>query len=343
MRHIAALLATLLLVACDALSPGNQSLRLPIPITNNAVALVGDTAYSFAGLGAGKTWKDVTSRAFACDLPVASCREIPGLPDGVGRLASAAVVVHGKIFLFGGYTVAMDATEVSTPDVWAFDPATETYALMTEMPVPVDDAVAVTYQDRYVYLISGWHDGDDNNVDLVQVLDTQQNRWFTATRFPGAPVFGHAGGIIGNIILICDGVKVVPPVTIAKRRTFAPSPACWRGEIALDDPAKISWSLAGVMPPAHYRMAATGFAGGIWFAGGSDNPYNYNGIGYDGNASTASKRLWRYDIKTNKFSNQPDKPLASMDHRAMLVWQDKFVIVGGMGTQQEVLDVVQIF
>lgn len=26
------------------------------------------------------------------------------------------------------------------------------------MPVPVDDSVALVYRDRYVYLVSGWHE-----------------------------------------------------------------------------------------------------------------------------------------------------------------------------------------
>ena len=44
---------------------------LPQPVSNNAVAFAHDkdgrgTLYSFFGLGSGKTFEDVMSRAFAC-------------------------------------------------------------------------------------------------------------------------------------------------------------------------------------------------------------------------------------------------------------------------------------
>ncbi len=336
------LLACTALVACGAnTTQEERPFQLPVPVSNNAVTLVGDTALSFSGLLSGKTWRDVTDRAFACDLKAQTCREITGLPDGVGRLASVAVTVQGAPYIFGGYTVDKDGNEASTPDVWRFDLADESYHSMAPMPVPVDDGVALVYEDRYVFLVSGWH--NTGNVDLVQVLDVQDNQWFTATAFPGDPVFGHAAAIAGNVMLVCDGVKVVPPVNDQARRTFEGSPACWRGEIDPNDLSQINWRQIGSFAPAHYRMAAAAHEGKIWLAGGSDNPYNYNGLGYDGVPSKASAHVWNYDVAADTFTVAPDKPIASMDHRRMLVWNGKFVIVGGMGEGQNVLDEVQLF
>ena len=93
---------------------------------------------------------------------------------------------------------------------------------------PVDDTVALVYQNRYIYLVSGWHGSgiskSTGNVNLVQVFDSQQGRWFNATPFPGAPVFGHAGGIVDDQFLIVDGVKVnavvngdLPPARAIRR------------------------------------------------------------------------------------------------------------------------------
>lgn len=47
------------------------------------------------------------------------------------------------------------------------------------MPVPVDDSVSLTYQDRYIYLVSGWH--KDDNVLNVQMYDSQTDIWVPAT------------------------------------------------------------------------------------------------------------------------------------------------------------------
>ena len=184
---------------------------LPEPISNNAVAVAdgpdGPTFYSFNGLKAGKTWKDTSNAAYACVVATESCKIIASVPVPEGRLASAAVPVAGKIYIFGGYTVAANGDEVSTPEVFAYDPATGRYEQKADMPTPVDDALVVPYQNRFIYVISGWH--DEGNVSTVQLFDTMTGAWTEATPFPGTPVFGHAGGISGDSIIVSDGVATV--------------------------------------------------------------------------------------------------------------------------------------
>lgn len=275
-------------IACTRDAEPDVWARLPEPVTNNAVAgieLDGRTmAYSFAGLHEGKTWRDVTADAYACDLETRECREIAGMPDGIGRLASVAVTVGGQIYIFGGYTVAQDGSESSTPEVWRFDPASETYTHITDMPVPVDDTIALPFEDRYIYLVSGWHDTD--NVDLVQVYDVEDDHWFEATPFPGAPVFGHAGAMDENgRLLLCGGTAVIPAATEAGRRQFQALGQCWGGQV-LANPAEITWQAVGenAMGPFYRGVAIAHPAplNGYSFFGGSGNAYNYNGIGYDG-------------------------------------------------------------
>ena len=196
----------LILVACGDVQPPISTDRLPPlqrPVTNNAVAAVvlndGTALFSFLGLGVGKTWQDTRVEAFVL-RPGAG--EWVGLPDvpGPGRLASIAVNVSDKVYIFGGYTVATDGSEVSVPEVYVLDAGTLEYIPRMSMPVPVDDAVAFAYADRYIYLVSGWH--NSGNVNLVQVYDTALNNWFQATPYPGSAVFGHAGGIAGNVVVI---------------------------------------------------------------------------------------------------------------------------------------------
>ncbi len=340
--------------------------HLPEPVTNNAVAgveLDGRLmAYSFAGLHEGKTWRDVTADAYACDLDARTCREIDGLPDGVGRLASIAVTVRDQIYIFGGYTVAEDGSERSTPEVWRFDPASETYTHITDMPVPVDDTVALPYRDRYIYLVSGWHDTD--NVDLVQVYDVEADRWFEATPFPGAPVFGHAGALNDGPtafparILICGGTAVIPPREGETRRRFEAVPNCWLGGIG-HDPASIAWSATTPLPDGPiYRGIATVY-GSDFFAllGGSDNAYNYDGIGYN-SVPSMPRRHGRGSLITsfrpcgNRSEHEPvpwrtpdwqpvQNSLQVMDIRGTVSSQlgDRFFL-GGMTADLGVSDVV---
>ena len=164
-----AMLVSLALAGCARLAApadetGTTSPSLPSAISNNAVAVAGNgepRVYSFAGLLAGKTWKDVTNRAFEFEPGAHSWREIEPLPAGVGRLASTAKTVAGAIFIFGGYTVAEDGTEASTAEVYRFEPESGRYTSLPHMPVPVDDAISGVYRERFIYLVSGWHDSDN--------------------------------------------------------------------------------------------------------------------------------------------------------------------------------------
>jgi hypothetical protein len=325
--------------------------RLPEAVTNNAVAgveLDGHMmAYSFAGLHAGKTWRDVTSDAYACDLDARECREIAGLPDGIGRLASVAVTVRDQIYIFGGYTVAEDGSEASTPEVWRFDPASEIYTHITDMPVPVDDTVAMAFQDRYIYLVSGWHDTD--NVDLVQVYDVEDDRWFEATPFPGAPVFGHAGALIegdstGDRLVVCGGTAVIPPVDVAARRSFEAIPACWVGQIDPQNPSEINWNEFGNLPSGPlYRPALVSINDSqLVLIGGSNNAYNYNGIGYNEIPSEPGLSLWKlsrtfcesYRFRWQNASSDTHDP--SMDLRGAALFHNVIYVLGGMRAGQTV-------
>ena len=318
--------------------------ELPEPVANNAVAIAivngHKTLFSFNGLGNGKTYKDVNAKAYSIDLVSGESKKLSGLPDKLGRLASIAVTVNNEIYVMGGYSVGADHSEVSTPEVYRYNPKSANYTLVSNMPTPVDDSVALVYQQRYIYLISGWHNTD--NVNLVQVYDTRENRWFEATPFPGAPVFGHAGGIIGNQFLIADGVKVNGKKD--GKRIYGPSDENWLAIIDKNNPANIGWTKIKKHPHAPlYRMAATGVEqlNQIVFAGGSDNPYNFNGIGYDGNPSKPSKKLFGFNLKTSQWIEHSELDFASMDHRGLLVTDKAMYIVGGMGKQQRVLSEVQ--
>ena len=313
---------------------------LPIAHANNAVAAAINengalTFYSFNGLTAEKTWNATSHEAFAC-VPQKGCNAIAPVPVEKGRLASVAVTLGNHIYLFGGYTVAEDNAEVSTPEVFKFDPKDESYKRVTDMPMPVDDMVAFTYNERYIYLVSGWH--NDGNVSLVQVYDTETDQWFRATDYPGAPVFGHAGGSVDNKFLIADGVAVVGVKD--GRRQFGAVDEVWLGEIDEINPSNIKWRAIEAHPGRPlYRMAAAGHedSGQIVFVGGGDNPYNYNGIGYDGEPSVPSTRIFGFDIETESWVDLGVRPKATMDHRGLLFVGEKMCTLGGLDAALNVI------
>jgi len=154
---------------------------LPEPVANNAVTQLSienkDYLLSFSGLGKNKTYQDVHNMAFIYDVNLKKWQSIAAVPietpiNGLtGRLASVATSIKSKAYIFGGYTVAKDHSEVSVPDVYSYDVTNANYQKLASMPVPVDDSVALPYNNRYIYLVSGWH--NDGNVNLVQLYDIE--------------------------------------------------------------------------------------------------------------------------------------------------------------------------
>lgn len=340
------LLIFVLLTQCDTPNPKlslewEEVAELPFAVANNAVAASDNTVFTFLGIESGKDHKSVTHRAAMYTPSQNSWKEIEGLPDEIGRLASTAQTINDDIYIFGGYTVAEDGSEKSTPEVFKLSYRESTpYKVVSQMPIPVDDAVSLVYKNRYIYLISGWHDTD--NVSNVQVYDTQENTWAEATPYLGSPVFGHTGGIVGNTMMIVDGVKVVPPQEEGQRRSFQIAVETIRGEIDEDDHTKINWTQMDNHPDKpRYRAAAIGISTPrdmILFVGGSDNPYNYNGIGYNGEPSEPIAEVIAYDIESESWIDLGKQMVPTMDHRNIAQVGEDFYIIGGMLENQEVSD-----
>jgi len=316
---------------------------LPMPVSNNAVTTVDvedrQFVVSFAGLGSGRGQSDTLSMTLVLDSESGRWRESAPLPGGVGRLASVAASVGRLAYVFGGYTVAPDGSEASLPYVHAFDPVREEFTGLSPMPVPVDDAVAVTYMDRFVYLISGWH--DLGNVNLVQRYDVVSDTWVQATPIPGNSVFGHAGGIVGNRIVYCDGVAVRHFAD--RSRDFVANDECFLGIIDSEDSRRIDWRRVPSHPGLpRYRMASAGIGSltAVVFIGGSENPYNYNGIGYDGEPSEPVGGALLFDLHSLSWRELTLFGPATMDHRGLVPYRDHWLTVGGMLAGQEVTDQV---
>jgi len=319
---------------------------LPESVSNNAVAKVntqhGSYLLSFMGLGEPKDYKSIHNKLWALKLNDDHWQEKSPVPSSInpkGRLASIAVGIGEYAYLFGGYTVDKNHTEISSPDVYRYDIENDQYIKLKPMPVPVDDSVALVYQQRFIYLISGWH--NDGNVNLVQVYDIETDVWRQASPFLGLPVFGHSGGIASNTMLVCDGVTVVAhKVMDEKRRSFEGVAQCLKGTIDITDPLKIDWRI--VKHPTgkgRYRMAATSIGNDIVFLGGSTNPYNYNGIGYNGTPSEASNQYWIFNIPSNSWKKLTSK-IKTMDHRGLIQVDDQLLTIGGMNNNQQVINKV---
>jgi Kelch motif len=344
-RLASTLIASTMLAACGHQAPPpaddvdepiwREAPSLPEPISNNAVAALevdgAVTVYSFLGIDSTKVWSGVRSSAFAWEVGTDAWRRLPDVP-GPGRLASTAQVVGGRVYLLGGYAVAEDGAEHSVPNVDVYDPATGSWSRGADIPVPTDDAVSGVWRDSLIVLVSGWH--DRGNVADVQLYDPRADRWSAGTPIPGPPVFGHSGSVVGDWIVYVDGTKIVD----ADPR-FRIESSGWRGRIDPAHPEAITWEPTAPHPDAPLYRAAGGAVGTlVLLAGGTNNPYNYNGIGYDGRPSEPIRGLLGYDPSTDEWRMLPAPPNASMDHRTLGVAGGMVFLVGGMEAGGRVSD-----
>jgi hypothetical protein len=85
-------------------------------------------------------------------------------------------------------------------------------------------------------------------------------------------------------------------------------------------------------------MAAAGVAeaNGVLFVGGSENPYNYDGTGYDGRPSEPAAGALLFDIDTQSWRALEFEGEASMDHRGLVPFAGGWLTIGGMVAGQQV-------
>lgn len=309
----------------------------PIPITNNAVASIcgqdGCTLYSFMGMTDPSAPKSITAASYALASPGADPWErIADAPllDGLAKIAASAIACRGLIYLIGGYAVSESGDEVSEHRLFRYDPASDAYVRLADVPKAVDDTVVGAHQDRYIYLVGGWHGPIHANTRAVQVYDTETDKWQQATPLPIGGRFGHAGGLIDGRIVTIDGC--------ADSTGFPLIHDTLVGVIDSVDVTAITWTIQKPSPfrPTYRAAASSGEAGhgAVLFVGGTDNPYNYNGTGYDKRPSVPLRQIMRYEPRSGEWSlievDAEAVGVPTMDHRGLVRFDGRWVTVGGM-------------
>lgn len=303
---------------------------LPTAVSNNAVATLqnGLEVFSMMGIGPKKTWDDATNKVYMLRLASAKWSNLAAVPGVAGRLGAVAAGLRGKVFLFGGYIVDNRGDYITVSDVNGYVPQEKKWYRGEDIPVPVDSAVIGVNHDRYVYLVGGR--SKNGPVNNVQVYDAQKNTWSQATPLPGAPVFGHAGGLAEDEIVYADGAMK----NSGSGDLYVPSQECWLGKIDKKDPNKIEWSKL----PAHPGLAHFGIAAGalakdrrMVFSGGSAAVHDFKGNGYDGKPVEISPVTFDFDLHNHRWETvTEDTPDPRMNSRGIVETPIGRLILGGM-------------
>jgi N-acetylneuraminic acid mutarotase len=296
---------------------------LPIPIANNAVAAMktatGCDVYTFGGIGTARTSAAITTAAYRWRAD--QWTKLPDLP-GLPRIASSAVGIAGKVYVIGGYSIAANGDETSSPALDIWDPANETWTSGPSLAAGIDDAIVDVWRDRYLMVASGW--STTGSVRTMSVLDTTTMTWSQATPFPGAPVFGGTGGIVGDDVFVVDGVATINSRYVLQSQL-------WVGRLAISGTAfTIDWQ----QKPNHsggprYRAAAGALDGKLMIVGGTSEPYNFDGLRYDNNMP-AMPSADGLTIDNMGAATTVSGPAATMDHRSLAICGSSAFLVGGM-------------
>ena len=140
-------------------------------------------------------------------------------------------------------------------------------------------------------------------------------------------VFGSAGSILGDTIYFYGG---------ATNGDFSPSVKLRKGAIHPNDPTQIEWSAE--IPDfglTAYRPASTTTGNKVYFLGGADETYNYNGIAYDnGQGVQPNNRSLVYDPANGTHESDQSNSLP-MDLRGIASISDTVkYLAGGMLNDQ---------
>lgn len=316
-----------------------QEIHLPEAVTNHSMVILNkngsDFIYTFYGIDSSKIWSGVHKKIMKVNLQTGKSKMIKQVPDSMGRLASSASVINNKAYIVGGYAVYPNGKERSSRQLFIFDPQSETCIKGAYLPVAIDDHVQAVANNKLLYIISGWN--DSSNVRTVQVYNPTTNNWQIATPLPNdttSAVFGGSGTIVGDTIYFLGGAIF--------SKNYPPSQQFYKGIIDKKDPLKIEWKNAGTYPGEfRYRSIAFESNDKIFFWGGSNETYNYNGISYKHKKPVEpNKTVLIYDIKKGSFNT---KPIANsiMDIRnAAKSSNNKWYIAGGMGKRQKLINKV---
>ena len=207
-----------------------------------------------------------------------------------------------------------------------------TYPDGAPIPVPIDDQVQVVWRDSLIFVITGW--SNTENVPNVQIYNPTSDEWVQGTATPtnsDYPSFGAAGVIDNDTIYYFGG---------ARNGDFDAQRKMKKGIINPENPTEITWS-AFILDWGlrAYRPASSSIReNNLFWIGGSDVTYNYDGIAYsNGQGVEPNNRVIWYNSELDIYQAVTNIGEIPMDLRGIAIFNDSTqFLAGGMESGQTV-------
>lgn len=216
-----------------------------------------------------------------------------GLAMPTAKYQFSCQTVNNKIYAVGGYLGGF------TPDSanYIYDPSTDSWTPGQYMPVAVGDYASGVYNDSLIYYIGGLYQtsgGLLRDTNLVQIYDTYNDTWTTATSMPGTKSSGLRGSIYNDKIVVAGGFVQLLGGNIRQARI---------GTIDAANPSLITWTAINDYPAKNVNRHAAGVPFGgkipmIMFTGGDPS----------GTATQGNQYTFGYDVVLNEWLIGPPKP-----------------------------------
>lgn len=250
-----------------------------------------------------------TLAACGCRSDDRYARFTVGEPSAVGRVEAAAAVVGGDLYLFGGFLPRNKATR----SIESFDPRTDRWRTVGEMPVGLTHANAAVVDDEVVWLAGGFEgDSPGPATDEVWRYDIGVGNWLRGPSLP-APRGGGALVRLGRRLHYFGG--------FTEDRQTSPGDH-W----VLELDGGTTWKPAAPLPESRGQLGGAAVGGFIYAIGGQ--------FGHDSSVVDVD-RVHRYDPATDMWTKVASLPEPrSHFENGTFLWNGRIVIVGGRNNQK---------
>jgi Kelch motif/RTX calcium-binding nonapeptide repeat (4 copies) len=234
-------------------------------------------------------------------------KEVSPSPQVRGEAQGA--VVGGKLYVFGGY-VDFSPCCPSTTRSDAYDPATNAWTRIADLPEPISHAPVVVDGDT-AYLLGGFvGDHPGPSTDHVWKYDTATNTWSEGPPLPERRGAG-GGAIVGRTIHYFGGVD-----RPAGQNVYVDEEEHW----ALDlDAAEPAWEARAPLPNPRNHLAGAALDGKVYAVGGQ-----HGGDEAGGNQGEVDV----YDPATDAWARVADLP-TPRGHIGATVLGGRLYAIGG--------------
>ena len=293
------------------LGPWETQPAMPNASFEGASAVIDGIIYIWGGYDTPNVWRSRT-RGQAFNTATNSWSQVADLPEALTHMQ--AVPFSGKIYIFGGY-VNTDTASGARDDVWAYDPATNSFSHVSDMPFAIGGH-GVTMIGSRAYVVSGMFRQGRNflsgsrNMFSIDLANPGAG-WRTEPDTPVSRDHFNAVTVDGKIYMVSGQLDDAEYTGN-------------RPEVYRFDPADSSWTRVADLPAGrgHIDQSTLAWNGRIFvFAGGKNGDPGEN----------YATEVFMYDVATDSWSLLGHVPAPRLGGAAEIVGEYVYIVGGGDG------------